>query len=257
MIYISKDGADPYINAFAQGSGSRATNLNDFVYESSAEPLVLRGILKYKIMQRCWKEQRDFYYMDTGYFGNTGFKQWHRIVRNDLQHSDLRTVPDDRWRRHGIKMKSWNLSGRNILLALPDDKPCKFYGIDKKQWVENTVNKLKSVTDRPLIIRERAAKRSDRQANSFVQALQQDVFAVVTFNSIAAVESIIHGIPAFVLAPTHAARPVAATDLAQIETPFYPDDDLRYQWACHLAYGQFHTSELANGAASKILKQYG
>lgn len=257
MIFISKDGQDEYINAFALGCGQRAVNLDDFVYESSTEPLVLRGILKYKIMQRCWKDCRDFYYMDTGYFGNTGFKQWHRIVRNDLQHSELRTVPDDRWRRQGIQMKSWNRSGKNILLALPDDKPCRFYGIDRQQWIDKTISHLKSVTDRPVVVRERAPKRSDRQTNSFAQALTQDVFAVVTFNSIAAVESVINGIPAFVLAPTHAAAPVALTDLNMIETPLYADDDLRYQWACHLAYGQFHTSELNNGAALRILKQYG
>ena len=257
MIFISKDGQDEYINAFARGCGQRATNLDDFVYEASTEPLVLRGILKYKIMQRCWKDRRDFYYIDTGYFGNTGFKQWHRIVRNNLQHGDLRSVPDDRWRRLGIKMNAWQRSGRNILLALPDDKPCRFYGIDRQQWINDIVDQLKSVTDRPVIIRERAPKRSDRQLNSFAQALTQDIFAVVTFNSIAAVESVINGIPAFVLSPAHAAAPVALADLGKIETPFYPDDDLRYQWACHLAYGQFHTSELSNGLALKILKQYG
>lgn len=257
MIFISKDGKDEYINAFAQGSGQRAINLDDFVYESSDEPLALRGILKYKIMQRCWADQRDFYYMDTGYFGNTGFKQWHRIVRNDLQHHKLRSVPDDRWRRLGIKLGAWRNPGRNILLALPDDKPCKFYGINRQQWIDSTVKQIKSVTDRPIVIRERAPRRSDRQSNSFLQALSQDVFAVVTFNSIAAVESIVNGVPVFVLAPTHAASPVALTDIGQIETPFYPDNDLRYQWACHLAYGQFHTSELSNGTALRILKQYG
>lgn len=257
MIFISKGGQDQYINAFAQGCGRQAINLDNFVYESSAEPLVLRGILKYKIIQRCWQEQRDFYYMDTGYFGNSGFKQWHRIVRNDLQHNELKMVPDDRWRRLGIKLNPRRPSGRSILLALPDDKPCRFYGINRQQWIDDTVKKIKSFTDRPIIVRERAAKRSDRQTNSFAQALQQDVYAVVTFNSIAAVESIVGGVPAFVLAPTHAAKPVASTDLSQIETPFYPDDDLRYRWVCHLAYGQFHTSELSNGTALKILKQYG
>lgn len=257
MIFISKDGQDQYINSFAHGCGQLATNLDHFVYESSTDPLVLRGILKYKIMQRCWQDQRDFYYMDTGYFGNTGFKQWHRIVHNNLQHNELRTVPDDRWRRHGIKIKPWQKSGSNILLALPDDKPCKFYGIDRQQWIENTIQQIQKSTDRPVVLRERAPKRSDRQVNSFQQALAQDVFAVVTFNSIAAVESVINGIPAFVLAPTHAAKPVALTNLDQIDSPFYADDDLRYQWACHLAYGQFHNSELADGTALRILQQHG
>lgn len=257
MIFISKHGQDEYINMFAHGCRARPTNLDDFVYESSTDTLVLRGILKYKIMQRCWKDNRKFYYMDTGYFGNTGFKQWHRIVPNDLQHNNLIRRPEDRWRRLGIKMLSWRRQGRCVLLALPDDKPCKFYGIDRQQWINDTVTKLKTLTDRPIVIRERAARRQDRQDDSFVKALDNDVFAVVTYNSIAAVESIIHGIPAFVLAPTHAASPVASKDICQIDSPFYPDDDLRYQWACHLAYGQFHSSELANGAAINLLKQYG
>lgn len=257
MIFISKHGQDEYINMFAHGCGAQPTNLDNFVYESSKDTLVLRGILKYKIMQRCWQDKRKFYYMDSGYFGNTGFKEWHRIVPNDLQHNDLTHRPEDRWRRFGIKMSKWKRSGRNILLALPDDKPCKFYGIDRQQWIDSTVSKLKTLTDRPIVIRERAARRQDRQANSFVQALDNDVFAVVTYNSIAAVESIIHGIPAFVLAPTHAASPVASRDINLIDSPFYPDDDLRHQWACHLAYGQFHASELANGTAIRILKQYG
>ena len=257
MIFISKDGQDEFINAFARGCGQQATNLDNFVYESSQEPLVLRGILKHKIMKRCWQDRRPFYYMDTGYFGNSGFKQWHRVVLNDLQHNELRQCPDDRWRKLGIKLQPWRCTGRNILLALPDDKPCKFYGIDRQQWIDDTVKKISQVTDRPVVVRERAARRQDRQTDSFVNALKQDVFAVVTFNSIAAVESVINGIPAVVLAPTHAARPVASTDIAHIETPFYPDEDLRYQWACHLAYGQFHVSELANGTALKLLKQYG
>jgi len=257
MIFISKDGQDEFINAFARGSGQQAINLDDFVYESSQEPIVLRGILKYKIMQRCWADQRSFYYMDTGYFGNLGFKQWHRVVLNDLQHNEIKPRPDDRWRRLGIKLQPWRRTGRNILLALPDDKPGKFYGIERQQWIDSTIQRLKEYTDRPIVVRERAPRRSDRQANRFVDALKQDVFAVVTFNSVAAVESIINGIPAVVLAPTHAARSVASTDIAQIETPFYADEDLRYRWACYLAYGQFHTSELANGTALKILKHYG
>lgn len=257
MIFISKHGQDEYINMFARGCGAQPTNLDNFVYGSSKDTLVLRGILKYKIMQQCWKDQRKFYYMDTGYFGNTGFKEWHRIVPNDLQHSTLTKRPEDRWRRLGITQTPWRRSGRNILLALPDDKPCRFYGVDRQQWIDDTVTKLKSVTDRPIVIRERAPRRSDRQANSFEQALAQDVFAVVTYNSIAAIESVMRGVPAFVLAPTHAASPVASTDITKIDSPFYPDNELRYQWACHLAYGQFHTSELANGTAIRILKQYG
>jgi hypothetical protein len=86
------------------------------------------------------------------------------------------------------------------------------------------------------------------------QALDDDVFALVTFNSVAATESVFYGIPVFTLAPTNAAAPMGLQNLSLIETPRYPDDDERYQWACHLSYGQFHNSELRNGKAMEMLQ---
>jgi hypothetical protein len=115
---------------------------------------------------------------------------------------------------------------------------------------------IKQYTDRPVEVRERAAKRIDRIATDTLQsALDNDVFALVTFNSNAATESIMYGIPAFTLAPCNAASPVSSQQLANIENPYYPDMDKLYEWACHLSYGQFHVDELLSGAALKILQQ--
>ena len=77
----------------------------------------------------------------------------------------------------------------------------------------------------------------------------------MTYNSVAAIESIFHGIPAFTLAPTNAASPVSLQDISKIQTPYYPDQDKLYAWGCHLAYGQFHNSELKNGKAMELLTQ--
>jgi len=81
------------------------------------------------------------------------------------------------------------------------------------------------------------------------------VHALVTFKSVAAVESVMLGVPAFTLAPANAAAPVANQDLGLIEKPYWPNQDKLYAWACHLAYGQFHNSEMRNGTALKILKE--
>jgi hypothetical protein len=81
------------------------------------------------------------------------------------------------------------------------------------------------------------------------------VHAVVTFNSIAATESVLAGVPAFVLAPSNAAIPVSNTNLSKIDNPWYPEREQIYDWACHLAYGQFHNSELLDGTALKILQE--
>ena len=261
-IFLSKDGNDEYVNMFATGCKQTPLSDSKFNYAASTEPIVLRGILKHKIMKQCWKDNRDFYYIDTGYFGNernfnnpNGWKYWHRIVKNDLQHGEIITRPNDRFQKFNKKFQPWKKAGRKILVAAPDEKPCKFYGITKEDWLKQTVETIKQYTDRPVEIRERAPKRIDRIATDTLQsALDNDVFALVTFNSVAAVESVFHGIPAFTLAPANAASPVSLQDLSQIDSPYYVDSDKLYAWASHLAYGQFHIKELKDGSARRILE---
>jgi hypothetical protein len=263
MIFLSKNGEDEYVNMFAKGCNSISTNTENFVYNDSTDPIVLRGILKHKIMKQCWQDGRDFYYIDTGYFGNertaenpNGWKYWHRIVKNDLQHGEIIPRPDDRFKKFNKKFSPWKKDGRKILVAAPDEKPCKFYGVTKDEWVKQTVATIKQYTDRPVEVRERAAKRIDRIANDTLQnALDNDVFALVTYNSVAAIESIFYGIPTFTLAPANAASPVSLQDLSQIDNPYYADHDKLYAWACHLAYGQFHNLELSSGRALELLKK--
>jgi len=261
MIFLSKDGKDPYINIFATGCRSSITNTEHFDYEADDSPIVLRGILKKKIIHKCWKDGRTFYYVDTGYFGNeatdknpSGWKYWHRIVKNDLQHNEIIPRPDDRFRQFNKKFRPWKKNGRKILIAKPDEKPMRFYGHDLDDWLNVTIDTLKKYTDRPIEVRDRAAKRIDRVLhNTLQEAIDDDVFALVTFNSVAATESIFHGIPVFTLAPANAAAPVGRQDLSLIESPNYPDDDVLYSWACHLSYGQFHINELKSGKAMEIL----
>lgn len=260
-IFLSKDLEDPYVNMMAASVGVQPVSEVD--YASSRAPIVMRGILKHKLMKQCWADGRDFYYIDTGYVGNAprpdnpnGWKMWHRIVKNNLQHGDIVKRPPDRWQRLGIKLLPRRY-GRRIIVAAPDTKPCKFYGIDQEKWVEQTVNTIKQYTDRPVVVRQRAPNKIDRVVNDpLSQVLMDDVHALVTFNSNAATESIMLGVPAFVLAPCHAAAPVANTDLKQIENPYWADPERLQDWCNHLAYGQFHVKEIKNGTAYRMLNAY-
>jgi len=195
--------------------------------------------------------------MDSGYIGNYkskynpyGWKVWHRIVKNDVQHRDIIERPDDRWKRLEYPIES-RKHGKHILLVTPSEKPCKFYGIDKEDWIKSTVKEIKKYTDRPIVIRDKAP-RQHRITKTIFDDLN-NCHALVTYQSIAAVESVLYGVPAFTLAPT-AADPVCDKDLSLIEHPTRQDQDKIYKWACHLAYGQFHIDEFKNGVAYGILK---
>jgi len=265
-LFLSKNNQDEYINMLAQSAGAEPTDSDyfDFHYDVEVDhrKLVLRGILKHKIMHRCWEGNHDFWYVDSGYAGNNatatnprGIKIYHRIVKNDLQHKEIQPRPADRWAKLGITLQP-RRHGRRIIVAAPDEKPCRFYGIDQQQWVEDTVAKIKQLTDRPVEVRQRAPKRIDRVATApLSQELANDVHALVTFNSVAAVESIFAGVPAFVLAPTHVAAPVANTTLDSIEDPFWADKDKLDAWCHSMAYGQYHVKELRNGTAFRMMQE--
>ena len=234
---------------------------------------VYRGIVKGKHIHQHWQDKKDFYYIDTGYFGNFispgnpgGRKLFHRIVKNDVQKHWLENRPSDRWQEickidPRYQWTGWKISrrrGNKILIIVPNRKSCIFYGYDtepyvngEKPWLDTTIETIKKHTDMEIVIREKGS-RSSRQHHSIFDALDQGVFATVSFNSIAAIESIAYGVPAFVSVPC-AASVLASTDLTKIATPFYPDETLVQQHCASLAYGQLTPEEIVNGTAHELL----
>lgn len=255
MICLSKNKTDEYVNMFAQGANLRIENYD---YDFGNNPIMIRSMGKRKLIHNCWNTNHTFYYMDSGYVGNYksrsnpyGWKLWHRIVKNNVQHIDIIDRPDDRWRRLDYPI-SKRKQGNHILLVTPSEKPCKFYGIDKDTWVKETISSIKQHTDRPIVVRDKAP-RQERITKTIFEDLD-NAHALVTYQSIAAVESVLYGVPAFTLAPT-AADSVCDKNLSLIETPTIQDEDKIYKWACYLAYGQFHIDEMKDGRAYKILME--
>ena len=253
MICLSKNLTDEYINMFAHGAN---LPIQDYDQPFDNNDILIRSMAKRKLIHNCWDNGQTFYYMDSGYIGNyksnanpQGWKVWHRIVKNDVQHNKIIDRPDDRWKRLNYPIEK-RKEGNHILLVTPSEKPCKFYGIDKNKWVKETIKKIKEYTDRPIVVRDKAP-RPERVIKTIFDDLN-NCHALVTYQSIAAVESVLYGVPAFTLAPT-AADPVANKDLSKIDNPDFADNDTISKWAHHLAYGQFHISEMKNGTAYKLL----
>jgi hypothetical protein len=236
-------------------------------FNEKEKPFVVRGVIKKDQIHNCAKEGRDYYYIDTGYFGNfpsignsSGKKIWHRIVKNSAQHNIVKTVPDDRWKNllkqdSRLAWKGWKNYDKKILLVMPNPKACKFYNVDYDTWVKETEEKIKKHIDLPIEVRIKGSRSERNNGYTIYNAFDSGVYATVAFNSIAALESVMYGIPAFVSVPC-AASPLSSDDLSKLKNPFRPDQDLIQKQCMNLSYGQFTMNEISNGTAWKILQRY-
>jgi hypothetical protein len=230
------------------------------------EPILVRGISAGQLIKHAEQKGRDFYFMETGYLGNyrsanneTGRKVYHRIEKNAMQQRRFLDVPYDRWEalckfNPTLIYRGWRRPGKNILLIMNTEKPFDFYNTTRDAWIKKTIDTIRAHTDRPIVIREKAGRAERTTTDNIYDALDDDVWALVTFNSIAAVEAIQAGIPAFALAPT-AAAPVASADLSQIENPHKPPEDIVMKWLASVAYGQFSIDEIIQGRAWNMVQE--
>jgi hypothetical protein len=255
-----KDEDQNILESFSSSSqGQLTTNFDD-----KSKPFVVRGVVKRKEIKECEKENRDYYYIDTGYVGNfpsrgnsSGKKIWHRVVKNDVQHTKVEDRPNDRWniltsQDPRLIWSGWKNYNQKILLVLPNPKATNFYGFDCDTWIKETTEKIKTYSDLPIEVRSKGSRSYRNQEYSIYDAFNSGVYATVAFNSIAALESVLYGIPAFVSVPC-AATPLASTDLSMLKNPFRPEVNV-IQKQCHtIAYGQFSVGEISNGTAYKIL----
>jgi hypothetical protein len=228
-----------------------------------SNPVLLRGISSGKIANQVRARNQDYYFIETGYLGNyrcdnnrTGRKVYHRIVKNAMQHDTIMDVPADRWNKlvefnPNLEYKGWKRTGNKILVVLSTEKPFQYYGHNRDRWLEKVIKTLKQHSDREIVIREKAS-RGERTNDTIYDALDDDIYALVTYNSIAAVEAIQYGIPAFALAPT-AADPVGNKDLTQIENPNMPNEDIIQKWLYSIAYSQFSLDEIITGEAWRMV----
>jgi hypothetical protein len=258
------DGGDEILQHWNRGLGSHYLPYEAIKKASIDDTVSFRSLAKRKIINDCKKSGRTFYYIDTGYVGNLVKKKlYHRVVKNDVQHSTVFDVPDDRWRKIRIRSPElefveWRKNHKGkILLVTPSEKPCKFYNIDRDRWVEDTIKTLKNYTDREIIVRDKG-KRHERVGEGSVPKylIKEKIYATVTYQSIAAIESVCVGVPAFTMQKT-AADSVTSQDLSKIESPFYPSKHQVEKWQHWLAYCQYHIKELGSGEAVRIMKEHG
>jgi hypothetical protein len=242
---------DPILQSFVQGAGGRISNWDK--EENNMTPVVLRGITKRKEMAACKAAGRDFYYIDTGYFGNGKKKTYHRITKNDVQNfGEIIDRPSDRLETIGVGLTKFRRGGSKILLAPPSQKLLNLYNINLEEWLTNVQAEIKQYTDREVVVRLKQGRSVRQTTDTMQMALADDVFCLVTFSSIAAGEALLCGKPAITLGP-NAAAALCSQHLSAIENPKIPTLDEVDAWARHLSYCQFTEPEMRDGTAWRIL----
>lgn len=192
-----------------------------------------------ELIDQSLRRQQPWVYIDHGYFHRGHYDGHYRLTLCDFQQRELTDRPADRFEKLGVRLKPWR-RGTKILVCPPSDHVAKLFGLEG--WEHKTLRILKQHTDRPIKVRRKG------DARTFL-ADAAEAHALVTTNSIAAVEAAVFGVPVFV-DESSAAKPIGLTDLSQIETPIYPDRD---PWAHSLAYGQFTRDEMKTGLAWSVL----
>jgi len=203
-------------------------------------------------------------YSFNGVFPQTGIycdnivhpKRWRQISKNlNIQVEDVKN------------------NGRWIILLLQRQGGWSMKGYDVEQWALDTINKIRSYTDRPIIVRPHPGDKKapiylnhrktklknlpgvkiSPQGRSLEEELHK-AWAVVNHNSSAAVGPLIQGYHCFITDPQSSQnKEVSNTDFSKIENP---DTFDRNKWLERISMFHWNFDELANGDCWNHMRNY-
>ena len=117
-IHTTKPRTQKYIDAFVGGSGrGRIYNFRE-LKKLPDEYLTMYGILagSGEVYKWCEKENRDFYFMDHGYFTNAHDRpHWLRITKNKHCQNTLQQRPINRYEKLSNKISNHGTRVRKFL----------------------------------------------------------------------------------------------------------------------------------------------
>ena len=160
--------------------------------------------------------------------------------------------PSDRWEQLKVELRPPQLNPKGHFLVcgqVPTDASVQH--IDIHKWTENMCKFISSHTKNKVIFRPHPLARHITPEIAGVETSSRTLMedfencrAVVTFNSNAAVDAAIEGIPTFAEDKGSMAFSVSANKIAYMQNPVTLK---RTQWANDLAYTQWTLQEMANG----------
>jgi hypothetical protein len=199
---------------------------------------------------------------DKGYFAGFDVPRHIRVSVNAQQpdaHLRLRKHPSDRFKALGIKVEPVSHRGDYVLLCGIGPKQCGIQGLHYGQWERETFAKLKTLTNRPIIVREKPKNPPihgvPRSGHSSTSDAIRGAWAVVCLTGNIGIDSILHGVP--VIAKEGPGSVYYDASLSDIETIQPLPLEKREQALADIAYWQWRRDEFSNGAFLNSLKLEG
>lgn len=210
--------------------------------------------------------------IDLGYWGRRDggkLAGYHRIAvnsRHATAYFQRIRHQADRFARFDIMPKPFRRDGSHVLLCGMSAKAAWVYGLAPEEYERQAVATLRRHTGREIRYRPKPSWKHAQPidgstwlpagGNALMTPLDlKDCYAVVTHHGNAALDALIAGVPVF--CEHGLASVLARRDLAQIETPLYPDEAKRDQLLYDAAYTQFKVSEIADSTAWAYLRAEG
>lgn len=216
------------MTAFAQGCGGTVVERAN--PELKPGIAVVWGLIRggHDLVMQAKERGDPWIYMDHGYFGRGHTHGYYRATVGGFQKTTIEDRPPDRWDRLGVKFGRHH--GKDVVLAPPTPTVQAIFG---PYWPPG----LK--TDRKIL-------ESKKDGRPWYEKFKS-AHMLVTYNSIAAVEAVVRGVPVMTMGES-AAQMFSSPD---VESPIFPKN--RQEWANSLAYGQFTIREIERGLAWEIL----
>ncbi len=185
----------------------------------------------------------------------------------------LDSQADSRLHDMGVSWSGWRHDPQgHIVLALQLPGDASLRGIDINDWALRTVDKIRAVSDRYIVIRnhplcsQRAfadheelgrslllrghdrLRFSDAQIVPWSEDLQ-GAYCTVTYTSGLAIDSVLSGIPTVACDPGNFAWGISENDPRNIEELTLANSDVIQQWLRHLSACQWSEEEMRDGIA--------
>ena len=178
--------------------------------------VAFQGIIRntHELYEKCLETNTKFYYFDQPYFFASNYVPhkdfgdiWYRIIVNNTQKNFISTSQkyEDRYKDirknsyEETELKDWRTKGEHIVVIPPSYHTARWYNIDRHEWANEIVNKLKQHTDREIKVRYKYIDNAE-WGPKLMRPLHEDLrnaWAMVSWHSMCAVEAVVRGIPSF------------------------------------------------------------